>query len=243
MFEQSVLRKQKGRRWGWPLVAAVVTHAVGLAVVVATVAWGVDAVEPPPDWFPRPLEDTIPVILETPRGAPAPPVPAPPTTTAAQPPAVVTQPPTVPDAPPDAPLTTTAAPVDATVLDLLANTGEGGDGTSPDGLPWGTGTGEGESDEPVIYDARMAPPVALTRVSPRYPETARIAGRQGLVVVLATIDRSGRVTDVKVVKPLGLGCDEAAVAAVQQWRFRPATLAGRPVPVYFQLSVTFSIRH
>lgn len=242
MFEQTFGPKRQGRRWRTPLVLAVVTHGAVLATAVLASSWSIDKVEPPllvPDFinvaFPPPD-----LGGETPKR----PAQTPPATPPASPPPVAeTQPPVVPEDIPTAPAppAVTDAPTDTTATDA---TGDGP--TNPDGVPWGVpespGDGSAVSDDvAVALDARMVPPQTLHRVQPRYPDRARLAGRQGIVVVQATIDRGGRVTDVRVVKGLGFGLDEAAVSAVQQWHFRPATLAGRPVPVYFQLSVQFII--
>ena len=62
------------------------------------------------------------------------------------------------------------------------------------------------------------------------------------MVLQATIDKNGDVTDTKVLKPLPMGLAEAAVSAVEQWKFRPATLNGRPVAVYYNLTVTFELQ-
>ncbi len=50
------------------------------------------------------------------------------------------------------------------------------------------------------------------------------------------------MTGVQVMKPLPFGLDDAAVQAVRQWCFTPATLQGRPVPVYFRLTVHFRVQ-
>jgi TonB family protein len=50
------------------------------------------------------------------------------------------------------------------------------------------------------------------------------------------------VTDVRVLKTLPMGLTESAMDAVRQWRFRPATLDGRPVSVYFTLTVKFELQ-
>jgi periplasmic protein TonB len=62
-----------------------------------------------------------------------------------------------------------------------------------------------------------------------------------VVVVRAVIDEQGMVRDVEVVKGLGLGLDQATLDAVRQWRFSPAALHGRPVAVYYHLTVRFTI--
>ena len=55
------------------------------------------------------------------------------------------------------------------------------------------------------------------------------------------IDRNGNVRDVKVLKPLPFGLDQAAVDAVRRWKFKPGTLNGTPVDVIFNLTVNFKI--
>lgn len=87
----------------------------------------------------------------------------------------------------------------------------------------------------------IAPPRVLTRMQPVYPEQARLARVQGVVIVEAVIDEHGDVSNVRVLKGLPLGLDGAAVAAVKQWKFAPATLQGKPVAVYFLLTVNFKV--
>lgn len=91
----------------------------------------------------------------------------------------------------------------------------------------------GSVSRPVIIDS--------TRTLPDYPAAAQRAGLEGMVVVRAVIDEQGRVGDVQVLRGLGLGLDEAAVAAVRRWRFHPATRAGKPVKVNYVLSVYFRL--
>jgi protein TonB len=214
-------------------------------VLVAGV-WRVPAVEAP-----TLAEIYVDFVPEAPvaSGRPSPePEPA-----AAQPPAEpppsappVTQPEVVPEEVPsedpvEEPPLAASGPVDAT--DPGGGPGRG----STEGVPWGdpdapAGPGTGAGDTPVELDARMIRPVAIHRVQPLYTEPARRARTQGFVILQATIDRTGRVTGVEVVKPLPFGLDDAAVAAVEQWRFTPATLQGRPIPVYFRLTVYFRVQ-
>lgn len=63
----------------------------------------------------------------------------------------------------------------------------------------------------------------------------------GVVIVEAVIDEQGNVKDIKVLKGLPKGLDEAAVEAVRSWRFTPATMDGTPVPVYYTLTVSFTL--
>lgn len=72
------------------------------------------------------------------------------------------------------------------------------------------------------------------------PEIADYVVR-GLVVLDVIIDSSGRVLDPRIVRPIGLGLDEQAIAAVQNWKFKPATRNGEPVSVEMGLEVQFNI--
>jgi protein TonB len=95
--------------------------------------------------------------------------------------------------------------------------------------------GVGDVTNPVLIES--------TKVQPEYPEIARQARLTGNVILQAVITKSGTVEDVKVLrvdKP-NIGFESAAVAAVEQWRYKPATQAGRPVDVYFTINVSFTL--
>ena len=64
-----------------------------------------------------------------------------------------------------------------------------------------------------------------------FPEKARKKKLQGVVLVSMVVDENGVPRDVVVTKPAGNGFDEAAIAAVRQWRFEPALRDGKPVAV------------
>lgn len=80
-------------------------------------------------------------------------------------------------------------------------------------------------------------PIVLRRVDPVIPEAARKARIAGIVILEVVIDKQGRVSDARVLKPLPFGLDAAALEAVRQWTFEPGTLAGQPVDVIFNLTV------
>ena len=86
-------------------------------------------------------------------------------------------------------------------------------------------------------------PVKIFSVRPRYPNLARRAHIEGKIVLRAVIHADGTVGELEIVQSPGakFGFDEAAVQAVRQWRFKPALQNGRPVDVYFQVVVTFSL--
>lgn len=101
---------------------------------------------------------------------------------------------------------------------------------------------EPESDEPIHIGQGVTKPVKTYEPPPRYPEIARKARIQGVVILQSIIDEQGLVRDVKVLRGLPMGLTEAAVEAVRQWRFEPATLRGRPVAVYYNLTVSFTLQ-
>ena len=61
-------------------------------------------------------------------------------------------------------------------------------------------------------------------------------------IVQAVIDKQGNVVDAKVLKGLPMGLDQEALRAIRQWKFEPATLNGKPVDVYYNLTVNFTLQ-
>ena len=95
---------------------------------------------------------------------------------------------------------------------------------------------------PMQISGNVLAPVRVHSPDPHYPEEARHARVQGVVILQTIIDKVGNVTDVRVLKGLPSGLTEAAVEAVSSWRFRPATLEGKPVAVYYLVTVSFSVQ-
>lgn len=116
-------------------------------------------------------------------------------------------------------------------------TGVGGPGPA---LAGSGGEGAGGPGAPVRPGGDIQPPVKLRHVAPVYPELARRAGVQGLVVLECVIDPSGRVDRVKVLRGHPL-LDAAAVEAVRQWRYTPTRLNGVPVAVLLTVTVQFRL--
>lgn len=74
----------------------------------------------------------------------------------------------------------------------------------------------------------------------RYPQMAREAGIQGTVFVTFVVERDGSVTDVRVLRGIGGGCDEEAVRVVQNMpRWNPGRQRGQPVRVQFNMPIRF----
>jgi TonB family protein len=76
----------------------------------------------------------------------------------------------------------------------------------------------------------------------KYPEKAVTINVEGTVEVGFTISRDGSITDVKLLKGIGYGCDEQVLDAVKKsYRWRPGIFEGRPVVLKESVSVKFSL--
>ncbi len=75
-----------------------------------------------------------------------------------------------------------------------------------------------------------------------YPDIARKAGIEGKVYVIAYVNEQGNVEDVKVLKGIGGGCDQAAARAVKETKFTPGKVKGTPVKVKVALPIVFKLK-
>lgn len=87
---------------------------------------------------------------------------------------------------------------------------------------------------------RVTPPKLIREVKPVYPEEARAAGVEGVVIIEATTDTYGRVDSVKVLRSIPL-LDQAAVDALKQWVYEPMVIDGKPMPVVFTVTMSFKL--
>ena len=90
--------------------------------------------------------------------------------------------------------------------------------------------------------AKNVLPDYLNNPPPQYPESSRISGEQGIVLVRAKVGTFGDVIRVSLSQSSGYpALDRAAIEAVKGWKFHPASTAGIAmtsevtVPVRFQL--------
>jgi TonB family protein len=94
-----------------------------------------------------------------------------------------------------------------------------------------------------IGGAKPTKPEPLLRRPPDFPEYARHLAIQGGLVVSTVLDENGTLRDVVLQQPSpSPGLDAAALDAICDWRFKPATLDGKPVKILYSLTVTFEIR-
>lgn len=261
MFEHSLIdlenKPRSGRRW-ISLPLALGLHVVGLTAIAFGSYWNVSAVPEPST---NVVFLTFAPLPELGGGGGQRPTVKPPVTEVK--PRTPEQPvqPTDETVPTTIPTPTTPATADHD-LPSTETDDEGFDFSDSDGPPcpgcppgpgWGKNPPGPSSGPTVIEQPAESQPIHITvgmtrpeivhQVQPRYTELARRSGTQGTVIVEAIIDEQGRVTNVRVLRGLPMGLDQAAVDAIQQWRFKPATLADRPVKVYYTLTVNFTIQH
>jgi TonB family protein len=119
----------------------------------------------------------------------------------------------------------------AAVLALLPGVARAQDGVRRDDAPGP------QPAAPVM----TRPPELLQAATPEYPPGAAAAGLEAAVVVRIAIDETGAVADAQVVTPVGDGFDQAALAAVRQYRFRPAEWDGVPGPITVETTIRFEL--
>ncbi|HXM48943.1 MAG TPA: energy transducer TonB [Pyrinomonadaceae bacterium] len=81
----------------------------------------------------------------------------------------------------------------------------------------------------------------LSKPEPQYTEEARRTGITGTVILRVVFSRTGEVTNIRAMQPLGGGLTEKAIAAARQIRFVPAKKNGQPVSMYMQLEYNFNL--
>ena len=98
-----------------------------------------------------------------------------------------------------------------------------------------------DPEETYEFVAVSQKPKINHRVSPKYPELARKAGVEGMVVVKVLIDKKGNVEKAEILKSVPM-LDEAAVAAVKQFKFQPGKQRDKFVKVWMSIPFRFSLK-
>ena len=120
-----------------------------------------------------------------------------------------------------------------------------GSGIGPGrGSGLGPGFGGGTGGGAYHVGSGVNSPVVIREIKPQYTSEAMRAKIQGAVTVECVVRPDGTVGDAHVIHSLDatFGLDEAALAAARQWRFRPGTRLGEPVPVIITIELTFTLR-
>ena len=94
---------------------------------------------------------------------------------------------------------------------------------------------------PIRVGGEIRAPELTYRVEPVYPDIAVMAHATGVVILEATINERGEVTNVTVLRSRKL-LDQAAIDAVKQWRYTPLLLNGVPRTFILTVTLNFSIK-
>jgi TonB family protein len=92
-----------------------------------------------------------------------------------------------------------------------------------------------------VESGRIREPKKVKDVRPIYPDIAKQARLQGVVVLECLIAPDGKVRFARVLRGGAPVLDVAALQAVRQWEYTPTLLDGRPVPVFMTVTVNFRL--
>ena len=80
------------------------------------------------------------------------------------------------------------------------------------------------------------------KAEPKYPEAASKAGKEGQVLLQATVDEKGIPRDIVAITDIGFGFEAAAIAALKKTTFRPATKGGNPISLQVEIPYSFRLK-
>jgi len=95
--------------------------------------------------------------------------------------------------------------------------------------------------ESAVKKSTLQAAVLVQRVSPVYPSAALQTQVQGEVLVNATVGKDGIPKNLKVIRG-DQRLTGAALAAIGQWRYRPAVLAGEPIETQIEITIDFHLK-
>jgi len=111
-----------------------------------------------------------------------------------------------------------------------------------DGVGDDEGDGAGYGDTPGPYANVVSQAACLYCPEPPYTDEARKTRLQGILTVRVLIGGDGRARRIQIVKGLGMGLDENAIAAIQAWRFAPARDARKqPIASWATIETRFQL--
>jgi protein TonB len=97
-------------------------------------------------------------------------------------------------------------------------------------------------DDIVRAGGGIPAPQRIFDAAPVYPEAARAAGVQGIVIAEVLIDTDGNVMDIRVLRSHPL-LENAAVDAIWQWRYEPVLVDGQAVPMVLTVTLNFTLEN
>jgi protein TonB len=242
-FESLVLTRPESLAKGRSatLAISIVLHSILIAAVIVIPLFFYDSL-PAPDEAIRAFFVT-PVVAAPPPPPPPPPAagvrPAPRTPVAPHP-----EEPAKFVAPLDTP--TEVKPEEGISLGVEGGVPGGVEGGVPGGVVGGIVGGlPQEAPPPVTKVVRVGglikAPQLLKKVDPVYPELAKQARLSALIILEATVDATGRVQQVTILRGSPI-FDEEAIAAVKAWQYRPLLLNGVPTPFMLTVTLKFSFQ-
>ena len=223
---------------GYTLPVSIAIHVVVLLAVVIVPLMTAET-------LPEPTSVVKAFFVEPASAPPPPPPPPPPAPKAQVQPRAVSTPQPVTENKFTAPIETPdeVRPEEGIDLGVEGGVPGGVEGGVPGGVVGGIVGGMPDAPPPpaaVRVGGQIKEPKKLKNVAPVYPDIAKQARVQGIVILECTISPQGKVTDVKVLRGIPL-LDAAATEAVRQWVYSPTLLNGVPVPVIMTVTVNFKL--
>lgn len=107
---------------------------------------------------------------------------------------------------------------------------------------WSSDKSAETQPEVLALNENIRPPKKKRAPLPKYPEAMRRTGREVLVILAMVIDQQGRVSNPQILKSDGAPTMVlASLEAVRRWQFEPALLDGKPVKVFYTLTINFEL--
>jgi TonB family protein len=126
------------------------------------------------------------------------------------------------------------------INETVTVTGEGPKGGIVGGIPAGIKAGSAPERIRIGGHAQAARMVA--KVNPVYPPDCKAEGVEGSVLLRTVISKTGEPLELKALNELvDKRLVDAAVAAVQQWRWQPTLLNGNPVEIITEVMINFTL--
>ena len=238
LFADTLASRPGPKRSKWTIAGSFFAHAaVVCAILILPVLSATERLF---------IKDNI-VLFAAPPPPVMPELPPPPAPVPVTPAPIAVNPEAAPAFPPEKPITEDAIPPSAVTGPVPPGSIFTGNPSSPTTILGSTqGTSIASPPAPKAPDVvrvggDIKPPARIFYQPPVYPTIAQTARVEGTVMLEATIDESGMIRDLKVVRSIPL-LDRAAIDAVSKWRYTPTRLNGAPVAVIMSVNVTFTLR-
>ena len=238
LIDSDVAAHRTNQAKTWPLSMALHGLIAAAIIILPILQTGL---------LPEPASAVKAFFVEPMSAPPPPPPPPPPAPRAARAPKVVAQPVVMDENAFVAPVEVPQEIMPEEGLDLGVEGGVPGgvEGGVPGGVVGGVVGGLPDAPPPppqkaIRVGGQIKEPKKLKNVAPEYPDIAKQARVQGVVILECTISPQGKVTDVKILRGIPL-LNESAMSAVRQWVYTPTLLNGVPVPVIMTVTVNFKL--